>query len=467
MNFFAFKGFPSANIRPVPHWITLALCILSAVLYGVWILPHTVFIRHTSMGIGSLLGLWVIYVNYPLLLQKRALPLGLVALLIIWATIHLFVFGRDFPSQYNEYAKIWKKIIICFPFAVGLGISLLAQSANSTRSKLYWRIIFFGLLLPTLIYFIKLVATLLAHKYGFWLPRHLQLDTDQMGSQFGISRAWYVFYCLPALAISLGMILMKIRDQSFSFLGQLIYVFCIPLTLLIFFIENDRLGALLGSTMILFACLYTCLYLRKKLTSSTYVLSLLAFMLAIGFMLASVKQNPQWSSLVSDITVAIVDIDHNSVWRNPEDSLENWPKNSLGQPAHSTNYLRASWAIAGARLVFEHPLGYGLLSLSFGRLVREKWPTSETSWSHSAWLDFTLGYGIPGFLLLASAVFFSWKFSTSTQPPWRLIGRLGLPVFATVFLVKEISAEAFLGTLIFFILFTSALSMKISSIDQK
>ncbi len=419
------------------------------------------------MGIGSLLGLWVIYVNYPLLLQKRALPIALVALLIAWITIHLFLFGKDFPSQYNEYTKIWKKIIICFPFAVGLGISLLSQSANSARSNLYWRIIFFGLLLPALIYFIKLVATFLAHKYGFWLPRHLQLDADQMGSQFGISRAWYVFYCLPALAISLGIILMKIKEQSFRFLDQLIYVLCIPLTLLIFFIENDRLGALLGSVMVLLACLYICIYLKNKLRLSIYVLSLLAFLLAIGFMLASIKQNPQWSSLVSDITVAVVDIDHNSVWRNPEVSLENWPKNSLGQPAHSTNYLRASWAIAGARLVFEHPLGYGLLSLSFGRLLKEKWPTSEASWSHSAWLDFTLGYGIPGFLLLAGALLFSWKFNASTQSPWWLIGRLGLPVFATAFLVKEISAEAFLGTLIFFILFTSALSLKINSVDQK
>ena len=447
--------------RIAPHWVTLVLCLSFAILYGVWILPHTVFIRHTCMAIGSVLGLWVIYLNYSLLWQKRALPIALVFLLIIWITLHLFWLGRDFSNQYLEYTKIWKKIIICFPFAVGLGLSLATQSSSSNRMKLYWRVTFFGLLLPAIIYFIKLSATLLAHKYSFGIPRHLVLDTDQMGSPFGISRAWYVFYCLPALAISLGAIFINIRNRSFNFLHQLTYILCIPFTLLIFYIENDRLGALFGSVIVLLMVIYTFVHFRRKWTSNSLVLSLFGILLAIGFMWASMKHNAQWNSVFSDIAVAVKEIDHNPAWRKPGIALEEWPKNSLGQPAYSSNYLRASWAIAGARLVLEHPLGYGLLSLSFGKLVNEKWPASDASWSHSAWLDFTLGYGIPGFLLLVSAVFFSWKFSKGGNEPWNLIGRMGLPVLAAVFLVKEVSAEAFLGTLIFFVLFSSALSLKI------
>lgn len=54
----------------------------------------------------------------------------------------------------------------------------------------------------------------------------------------------------------------------------------------------------------------------------------------------------------------------------------------------------------------ENPQDCGLLSLSFGAPSKERWPNSEMSWSHSAWLDFTLGYGIPGLMLLLSATLF-------------------------------------------------------------
>lgn len=277
MSLFAIKTISSDHFRPVPHLVTLVLCSLFAILYGVWILPHTVFIRHTAMVIGSLLGLWVIYANFYLLLQKKATPIAFILGLFIWVTFHLFWIGKDFPIQYLEYTKIWKKIILCFPFAVGLGLSILLQSNNATRMRSYWRIIFFGLLLPALIYFIKFGVTQVSNWYGFSAPRHLMLDGDHMGSHFGVSRAWYVFYCLPALAISMGIIMEKIKARSFSIRSQLIYVICVPVTLLIFLIENDRLGALLGSAIVSISCLYGLTFLKEKWTHKNIVIVLATF----------------------------------------------------------------------------------------------------------------------------------------------------------------------------------------------
>ena len=47
-------------IKPLPTYVVTALSWLFAILFGVWALPHTVFIRHTCMVLGSVLGLYVI-----------------------------------------------------------------------------------------------------------------------------------------------------------------------------------------------------------------------------------------------------------------------------------------------------------------------------------------------------------------------------------------------------------------------
>ncbi len=51
-------------------------------------------------------------------------------------------------------------------------------------------------------------------------------------------------------------------------------------------------------------------------------------------------------------------------------------------------------------------MGYGLLTLHFDNLSKDKWPDSVLSMTHSGFLDFALGYGYAGiaFLLAASLV---------------------------------------------------------------
>ena len=41
----------------IPSWVVPVLAILFAILWGIWLLPHTVFIRHVAMVMRSLAGL--------------------------------------------------------------------------------------------------------------------------------------------------------------------------------------------------------------------------------------------------------------------------------------------------------------------------------------------------------------------------------------------------------------------------
>lgn len=452
------SNIPMQAIKPIPHWMVLTLCWLFAILYGVWILPETIFIRHFCLVVGALLSLPVIYPNRRLLLKNEAVPIWLIGLLILWVTFHLFFIGRDFNAQWEEYTRIWKKIAVGSVFAIGLGLALISQANNQKHTNQYWRIVYFGLLLPAITYFLKLGATTLGAKYGFHVPIYLVLDPDHMGSRFGISRAWYVFFCLPAVAISIGMLFIRIKNKLLTFSNGLIYLTCIPVTLLIFYIENDRLGTFFGFVLILIASLSLGIGLiwRRNFLALSLFLVLIASSTLVFW--SSFKANPEWQTLIADSKIA-VQVDKFDNWKYNQRTMKGYPLNEFGKPVGGSNYLRISWAVVGSRFVASNPLGYGLLSLSLGKFSEELWPDSELSWSHSAWLDFTLGYGIPAFLLLFSAFLLSWKNSKKTPAPWFAVGRWALPMLSVVFLVKEISSEIFINAFIFIIVFSATLSL--------
>lgn len=370
-----------------------------------------------------------------------------------------FFIGRDFNAQWEEYTRIWKKIAVGSVFAIGLGIALISQSNNQKHTNQYWRIVYLGFLLPAITYYVKLLATTLGVKYGFHVPIYLVLDPDHMGSRFGVSRAWYVFFCLPAVAISIGMLYLRIKNKSLTFTNGITYFLCMPITLLVFYIENDRLGTFFGFVLILLALVL----LGGALLRGRAILGLIVLVLLIAVSGAisykAFKQNNQWLSFIADAKVAIQQVDALDNWRYNRIQMKGYPINEFGQTVSPSNYERISWAIIGSRFALSEPLGYGLLSLSFGALDKERKKDSEMSWSHSAWLDFTLGYGIPGFLLLLSAMVVTVLHAGYIQFPWRLISLWTLPTMALVLLVKEISSEVFISAFIFIIVFSGATSL--------
>ena len=110
-------------------------------------------------------------------------------------------------------------------------------------------------------------------------------------------------------------------------------------------------------------------------------------------------------------------------------------------------------------MLIDEPLGYGLMSLSFAALGKEKWPDSDLSWTHSAWLDFALGYGFPGLFLLAGAAALAYRNSRYLTCPWRALGCWAIPSACLVMVAKEVSSETVINSLIFLIVLVAAITM--------
>ena len=192
----------------------------------------------------------------------------------------------------------------------------------------------------------------------------------------------------------------------------------------------------------------------------TFFLIILLFVTAFGF----VKKFDQFHFVIANTKIAL-DIDATEEWKYQ--GQKGMPLNEHGKQVDGSNYFRITWALAGARLLKENPLGYGYLTLSFDHLSKAKWPGSHLGLTHSGWLDFSLGYGMIGgvLLLLASAGVWVSGFYFSDQ--WRTAVLWGFGSLNVVFLLKEISYDIVVNAFIFLILFMAALYTASKSIQTQ
>ena len=91
---------------------------------------------------------------------------------------------------------------------------------------------------------------------------------------------------------------------------------------------------------------------------------------------------------------------------------------------HGSTYERVSWFIKGVQIIQANPLGNGLSHLAFGHYMRAEYPNSLVLMTHSAWIDYTLGLGLPGLLLVWAAIGMVLGRSFSLQ------SLLGTPVYS-------------------------------------
>ena len=442
----------------VPRGLIWLQCCAFAVLYAVWSLPETILIRHVCLIFGAILSLYVLFRFRSLQYTKKALPLWLLLSLFLWVACQYFFITPNPDLQIKEIASIWKRTGIGFIFAVGLGLSLSSRSIREKQTALfdiyYWRLIYIGLLLPTLIYLLKYVLTFHASQWGFTAPDYLRLHYSSL--PFYMPKTVYVAFCLPLFAIALGQITTQIERMQWRPWSALIYLLSCLAVLFVFYAENIKNGVAYASVLTIFF-FANLLYKNIKRIKLKESIVLLAFTTAFGFFIAQhVHKNESWSTLYVDMKVAI-QIDQYDQWKwNGE---RGYPNNELGKMVSITNYERVAWMVAGAQLLIENPLGYGLVERSFGHLAKIKWPESKLHQNHSGWLDLALGLGLPGIGLILGALILALKQCIAVPGPKGNFGFWLLLSLVLLWCTTEVSQKTFFDWLVFAIAWIAALAL--------
>ncbi len=117
----------------------------------------------------------------------------------------------------------------------------------------------------------------------------------------------------------------------------------------------------------------------------------------IGVLTISFDSDSRWKSLLATVPYSL-DTQHNKFWLN--NTTYPLPKLKDGSGVDVSNYERLAWFKVGWGIVAKEPLGIGIASDNFHRLVEKYYQEpSTTSQSHSGLLNFTLAAGIPGLIL--------------------------------------------------------------------
>ena len=454
-------GMLEKQIYSPPSSVIYLQCTLFAILFGIWVLPETILVRHLCLFIGAGLGLYVIFRNRSLFLNRAAIAIWILLSLFAWVTLHLIFLSSDFDAQWLEFGTIWKRSFIGFIFALSLGLSIgLTIQSRALALSQYWKIIYAGFALPILIYWMKYVVSFLAMRYQISVPEYLMLY-DQ-SAKFYIHKSAYVFFCLPLLAISLGFLYQLYGQRKLFQFSSLIYFASVIAVVLNFLVEKDRNGEIYSIFFfLLFFGLIARDYLKvmsiKKITLGIFVL-----LIPIVVMFFQLKGNTYWNHFFSDAKIA-VQIEKYDHWKDTQN--KGLPIDDEGKMLTGSNYERIAWGTIAIQFIAEHPWGFGLVEKSFGRLGMTRWPDAKLHQSHSGWLDFTLGMGIPATLLILFASIYACIGSQKLPAPWNLMGSWGLVSMLLLFCTTEVSQKVYIDAFIFIVTFVSSLNLGAKALE--
>ncbi|MBT8574518.1 hypothetical protein G6701_03315 [Polynucleobacter paneuropaeus] len=436
--------------QSIPEWVTTFLCILFSVLWAVTGLPHLLSVEYFCLAIGAALGLYVVIRNLALLSSSKSASLCCIAILFIWIVSHLFFIGRNYQLQLLELQSIWKRALLGSIFALGLGLSIVRSSNPSKK----WQIIFAGLFLPTVIFYIKYIASIILPFWGIEVPEPLRLYS--YFAEFYVPKITYVFFCLPCMAVAIGALVRGLKTPTFSLKKILFLAFLIISIFGLFLLENIKNGFAYGVILLMIAI---AVILRNKIFYLGFFKSavLIVCVVILSILIyKNIEKNDSWKSFYYDLKVSIKE---NPFSPNSYLVTGEYPINERGVTVQPANYARFSWGIAAINLISKNPLGYGLVHASFGHLIQEVYPDSKLSQSHSGWLDLTLGIGIPGVLLLLIGGVLAIKNSQNLAGSWNNFGLLFLGSMILLAITTEVSQKNYVNTFVWSIVFVTGLGI--------
>jgi hypothetical protein len=414
-----------------------------------WPLENAIALRNISLIAGSLACLSLIILDIRVGLKPRLLNCanGALLLVMVWALLRYFFFS-DFPTiEKGELTSLWMRSFLALISGTSLGY-LCTKSDKWAITTLICMVIIF----------------LSEYYLGF-------LSIEELEHPFfdGLfkSKAAVSYFLLFPYLISCGCIhfaLSKSTSTKFTFPAALLLglsITVIGLSLFGFYFSKS-LNGLLVATLCIFPLLIKLLtgMLRQKQRRGIKLLIVAILISSIlGFLSFYSKYDSKLTNIISDAYLG-TQIDLYPNWHN--DINEPWvPIAPDGHQVNQSTYYRVANMLNGIRFVAEHPLGVGYTWLPYGYLMKQQNPQSQADHTHSGWVDFALGQGVPGLLLLWSAVLGAFVLGIKTikdtapqSSPKILWGYVTVWVMGGIFvawIVNEVSEREYIEQLFFII----------------
>ena len=449
--------------RPSNAWLIL-LC--SAGLLTIWPLPETIALRQALLAVGCIASLFFLRAYAAVIFSRAAWPLWVFLGFYLWLLLHLLFFSTSYDEQLYELQHVWMRCLSTIPLGLSLGMLLaypqpldhpnaqpraLALPAGNT-SVLLLLIGFSG------------IALIGCGRYILEAWHTHQMINYEILYSFYKAKQPFVVGAALALPLSFILIIRGINRQMSKWwivASLLIIIFSLFVT----YFSNTKNGIAVFTLSLAVFIFNLVLKLQRRLRSI-----LMAALVSMGIVSVSyvgiemhLERNKAWGALIANFKIG-VDIDYQNYWRNG--AAHPVPINQYGEPVDVSTYERTAWFRVGLRLLKENPMGYGLLHHSFGSLALMKYPDfrkpimSNRGATHSGWMDFALGFGFPGLLLLLVPLFAAWYRSLYQEGLWFSYTSWTIPIMSFAYLTTEVAGMHYTEMLFFMVAFFCGITLQ-------
>lgn len=435
------------------------LLLTTAVLLAIWPLPDTMALRNLMLLCGSIAACFIFAKNICRLMQSQAWPIFVLLSFFLWLVFHLLVLAGNFEEQWHELTGDWLRSFLAasMGFALGLVLSDPTHQLSPRLQRIQQPLLIWGLAGTVAIFSIRYAYEV--WRTGQWVHMNFYMSPYLGKTPMVVFGSLF----LPAMFIKIKAALeQKVSPQwyLYGFIG-------ITATLLTFYFANTKngfamFGLLAGYFLLQVMPRSHDIHLQHTGRYALVLLCMLGFAYAVG---KHLDGNPAWSNLVADYKIGL-QIDQHNDWKNVENPLLKWPVNENGVTVNTSTYARTAWARAGLELLKENPWGYGQINHSFGALAIQTWPDFHKpdginrGATHSGWLDFSLGFGVPGLLLVLIPLTVSYARARKREDFWGTYVLWTTPVVALSYLTTEVCTGHFVELLFFLCAWFCGITLK-------
>ena len=417
----------------------LALVLISSVLLGIWATMNTIALRNVMLWLGAVIAILYWWNWFKTNKANHALPslswlyclsVALIGLMFIWVVMHYILFAQNPQPQLSELKSTWLRSFLAVIIGSATGVAL-----NRNPRFISW--LWLGLLLSFFVLIYQYIPKAISKQslfavdyfgdYIFWAKFNgvlagtiliagllgLLIDSIWRNKtvyntiQLGMAADRKVASHTKSSVVELGLI-NKIAIPIYVFIGICIAIYAFV------FIFDAKAGVGMAFILIAFWLSIGLFFILKNTASEQDKKSKRAFLTKslIAFILVSaslfwftakhIKNNPGWGSLFEDMAMG-AQIEKYPNWKDYIKLGE--PLRADGSKVEGSAYVRVAWARAGLEIIREHPLGAGIFR-HFHIQVKDRAPKlgDIAVYTHSAWVDIGLAFGIPGLLFMPIAL---------------------------------------------------------------
>lgn len=371
------------------------ILVIESLLMFVWSVPGTIALRNVLTAL--LLLLFVLAPKDVVQIRVAIGTLGgrLLVVLSLWILVQNLFFAWDMTRSWYESLQWYKSLIY-----LGLGLGLVSVSMKSEKPG-QWRLWLSG---AALAWGLHLVLNMVLKDWHLDVHAALQsatvIGSRDMESYLGTG----VLGLLLADAVGRMAGRERLLPLAHWCLGA--GIVAVVLLTAATLTRNALPVMALEAFLAILALVWASRTGIQKLRRGSLAAVVLLLVVAMGA--ADLKLDPRWKTFQDSARIAW-DIDSHKWWLDSQQYPR--PELSPGVVVDDSAYLRVAWLHGALRMIAHYPLGTGYDRNAFRRALERDYGPIENppGHAHSGLLDFTLGTGIPGgIMLIASLLALGW-----------------------------------------------------------